>query len=986
MKHERFEAAQASAVNQVLFLPYLDVQKGRSTITVPHGATIYEMVAVALAGLPECAHSRVRVSIGEWVILPKHWHIVRPQPGFNVIIRVVPQSGDLRSILNVAVLVAAVALGQFYAPAIAGLAVPAGFAATAGTISIVSSLTTAAVALTGPLLLNAFIPARGLGDQDKGTSIYGITGLQNSSNPGGVIPSLLGYHRYAPPYAATSYTEIIGDDQYVIALFNFGHGPLNFYNHKLGETPISEFSGVEMQVRQGYPGDDPITLYPQQVFEEQMSVELKRTAGSIVRIGPKDITEMSIDISFVQGLFWVDDGGEYREQSVSILIEQRKVGDPDWSTVQSISMSAHEAKIIRRTFRWAVPTRGQYEIRVTKTSPDESGTAVERMDLSAVRGFRPEAPINYDKPLALVALRIRASNQLNNIVNNYNAEVALLCRDWDAATSSWIVRETSNPAALVRHVLQGPANAYPKADADIDLEGLQDWHEFCVSKGLTYNRIHDYDANRRDVINDIAAAGRATSRDTGSAWGVTIDRPSSSYVSAISPRNSWNIEGSTPYAVFPDAYKVQFIDATNGWQQAERIVPFPGVSPDDVVVTEDLPLPGITNPDTIWRETRRRQHELFHRPHSYSAEQDLESMVLARGDQVTFNSDLIDRDQVAARVRAVEGQTVYLDTPVLMETGRAYACVFRSSDGESVRRTIETTPGETQSLRTVGDISMVDPGDLASFGTAVRGPVIDVIVKSIERGENLTAKITFVDAAPIIDQLTDAEIPPAWNGRVGDVIDATALVPDAPIISSVSYFDGKLIVAVVPGPASAAVVGSITVAHRLHGGGAFTNISMPPSQGSVAISGYLSSDTVDLKAHAVSIYGVAGPETLETNGGALYFGSGPTLMSPGTFYLNDVAAYPSEASAKRTMASAKTMSSLSVSCSTAPGSGQSFTYTLRKNGADTALTCAISGASATTASDMSHSVSFAPGDELSLKVVVSASALSASHTASVAAA
>jgi hypothetical protein len=79
----------------------------------------------------------------------------------------------------------------------------------------------------------------------------------------------------------------------------------------------------------------------------------------------------------------------------------------------------------------------------------------------------------------------------------------------------------------------------------------------------------------------------------------------------------------------------------------------------------------------------------------------------------------------------------------------AYAITIRLANGCSVRRSVTTITGETRSLCLVGDINSIKRGDLALFGTTIRGGMIDVIVKNIERGDNLTVKLTAVDAAPI---------------------------------------------------------------------------------------------------------------------------------------------------------------------------------------------------------------------------------------------
>lgn len=858
MRHEVVKDGEPVGL---LALPHIDPTRGRKRLDVAYGMTLAEMAVVALPGVPL---DRVRVSIGEHIIDRKVWHRVRPHHGATVIVRAIPGDDTLRSVLSVAVLVAAVALGQFYAPAIAGSLIPAGFTATASTLSIVGSLSTAGFALAGSLLLNALIPVRGLGDQDKGTDIYAITGLKNSANPGGVIPSILGRHRYAPPYAATPYTTVVGDDQYVTAAFLHGHGPLNFYNRRLGDTLIEgNFANVEMEEFDG--STVPVsTLYPQQVIEEQLSVSLPQPDQPQIRMTARDATECSVDIAFVQGLVHFNDKGNPGWTTVDIRIRQRPVDySTDWQEVITLPMSGNEQKIIRRTYRWTLPARGQYEIEVTRmTPPAEDTKTIDRSDWNCLRSFRPESPFNFSKPVAMTVLRIRASNQLNGVVDNYNAEAALICPDWDAATQAWVTRETSNPASLFRWVLQGPANAYPKSDDELDLATLQQWHEFCTAKGLKYNRVHDYDATRLDVLGDIAAAGRATPHDDGERWGVTIDTAGAAYISAITPRNSWDFQGTTPQVLFPDGHRVQFIDETNGYNQAERIIPFPGVNPNDVEVTEDLPMPGITDPALIWKEARRRQYELIHRQHTYTVSMDIESLVLARGDLTRLNHDVLDRNHVSGRVRSVSGQVVVLDASVSMEAGRSYAVAVRKSDGTSIWRSIITVDGETNSLQLIGDISGIAAGDLAMVGLAVAGPALDVIVKNVESGDNMTAKLTLVDAAPEIEALVDAEVPPPWNGRVGEIIDVSGLLPAVPTFT---VTDSELVfnVSLSPGPGGADIGATsyYIVSYRLHGGGAFSTVTVPVSTGVARLDGFAVGDEIDVKARAFTSFNVGSAET-----------------------------------------------------------------------------------------------------------------------------
>lgn len=77
-----------------------------------------------------------------------------------------------------------------------------------------------------------------------------------------------------------------------------------------------------------------------------------------------------------------------------------------------------------------------------------------------------------------------------------------------------------------------------------------------------------------------------------------------------------------------------------------------------------------------------------------------------------------------------------------------------------------------------------------------------------------------------------------------------------------------------------------------------------------------------------------------------------------------------EAVRKQLIAASGKLKSLKVELSGAPGSGKSYTITLRINGVDTALTCTIANTD-TTGSDTTHQVTVAPGDEVSLSGVPS---------------
>lgn len=860
----------------ILALPRLDPTFGRIAFRAQPGTSIAEMIERSLPQAQGADRERLRVTIGEHVILPGLWHVVRPKAGTQVIIRVVPGGDVLRNVLTIAVAVAAIAAGQFYAPALAGSLLGFGGAASGGLTSVLSAAISTSVLVAGTLLINALIPVRTNG---KDTPTYAIQGLRNQPTPDGVVPFVLGFHRYAPVYAALPFTEAVGDDRYVTAAFCFGYGPLAIRNVRIGETPIEKFQDVQVELREGRPGDERLALYPTQVVEVPLSVELKRsgpTGGAQARFTAADAATASLDLTFPGGLGGFKKDGSKVNVLIDFQLRYRRVGNEAWDYTGKISVTANRpGKPLTRTFPLTFPARGRYEIELTRLAEDHEDTDQSKKDIqrssrsawSALRSFRPEYILNFDQPLALAAVRIRASGQLNGTLDEFNADLFCICPDWDAASRAWITRETQIPASLFRHVLTGPAITYPLSVEEIG--DLEDWHAFCVAKGLTYNRIHDYEASVLDVLSDIAAAGRASPHDSGERWGVVVDRIIDTVTAHISPRNSWGFQGERPFSKFPDAFRVTFLDETNGYAKAERIVPFPGFEGEPKVI-EKLDLPGVTAPDMVWKETRRRQYELIHRPDTYTANQDFEALVVARGDRAQLSHDVLDRMMVAARVKGVAGRMVYLDEIVRFEPDQAYACRFRRTNGSTLLRTVAGY-GEGRVMNLTGEGDAPEVGNLAFFGPSSRESFA-CTVKGVEAMENFTARLTLIDHAPQIERLVDAEVPPPWSGRSGSEAQANTDAPVAPIVTGVA--SGReaasvataavpypVVVSLQPNPSGTVTITSFQVLHRLLGATAWTTTSAEAGNGAVLLPGYAKGNQIEYQARGVSTLGTLGALT-----------------------------------------------------------------------------------------------------------------------------
>ncbi|WP_346915018.1 hypothetical protein [uncultured Roseibium sp.] len=776
----------------VSVIPAIGPDAGRLDLEAPEGLSVAAIVDLALPGVPQTVRDRARVWLvdnrGEMLLPdPRAWHRITPKAGVRVMIRIVPGGDTVRNVLLIAVSIAAIAIGQVWVgPLIAGLT------GSALLGQVAAGVAAAGLGILGSFLVNALIPpsaprANAGQELQAEKPLYQISGWRNQMAPDGVVPSLLGKVRVAPVFAAPSYSEIVGDDQYVRALLNFGYGPVSLSGMKIGETPIESFDEVQTEIREGYASDEPVTIYPSQVIEESLGIELRRDrlrddAGVVIGDGPMtptsrftagDCAEVNLIWHFPGGLIHYDGEGNAQSRSVAIRIRQRPASGGDWQELPTITFTAKKREGFFRQFRWTLPSRGRWEIELARGT-DESldANTSDRVNWLAMQSFRPEYPLNFDKPLCLVAIRVKATYQLNSSLDTFNAVAERVLPDWDHATQRWVTRATRNPASHYRHVLQGPENTWPEPDSAIDLEALQDWHDFCRVKGLKYDRDRNFEASTWDALTEIAGAGRAAPRYDGTKWSVVIDRPQALVVAHINSRNSRDFSWSRNYIEPPDAFRVRFLDETADYQQRERVVRWPGFT-GDIDVTEELQLPGKTDPDEVWIEARRRQYEVIYRPDVFSAVQDGAVRTATRGDFVKASYEVLKNTLAALKVTAVRGQAVTLDGYVEMGAGVNYAVRFMKQVGtgddatfESVLRSIRTVPGRTDTIILAGGGDLPVRGDLIQFGPAGEES-IDLVISGVQAGEQMTNVISMLAQAPEIDTLTDADVPPAWNGRAG---------------------------------------------------------------------------------------------------------------------------------------------------------------------------------------------------------------------------
>lgn len=434
-------------------------------------------------------------------------------------------------------------------------------------------------------------------------------------------------------------------------------------------------------------------------------------------------------------------------------------------------------------FTWNVDfdvAAGIYEVRAgrfnvsTKEFYYPSGNRGMRYHdcyLVSATGYRNARPIvpPAGVKLAMTAIRIRATNQINGNVDGIVGTAQVICLDWDSGTSSWVRRATRNPASLYRHVLQHPGNAKRVADADILLDELADWHEYCQANGFMFDAVATQQRSVEDTLRDIAAAGRASPTRRDGKRTVVIDRPRTDIAQIFTPHNSWGFQGVHALPRLPHAWRVPFVNSERGYQPDERVVYADGYSSVNATLYESLNLPGVSTPAAIFKHARFHYAQLKLRPATYHLYSDIENLICTRGDLVRANHDVPLWGLGSGRIKErVDGTHLTLDEPVPMDAGTQYAIRIRLEDGTQIVRTVAAAvaDGWYADIALTAAVSATEgkPGNLFAFG-AIGQESVEAIVLAIEPADNLSARLTLVDYSPAVYD-SDTEPVPAFDSQI----------------------------------------------------------------------------------------------------------------------------------------------------------------------------------------------------------------------------
>ena len=763
------------AENPLVLRPHpLSTETG--VFPVRAGQTIQQMLDGVAQGAQIAA--TLRVEIGGYEVPRELWARVRPKAMVPIHCTVMPAGGGgarkiLRSVLMIVVAIFAPQVGLLFG----------------------SQLLGAAAFMVGSLLVNALVPppkppSMGGAQQDPGRWNM-LTGSSNQANPYGVIPLVLGECKVFPPHAAMPYSEVLGDTTYQRLMFDLGHdygGPddstvyMQVTDLKIGETAIGDFDEVQYEITK------TPTLYTSDVNEVAVSAAMN-DSDSVTRTTSPNVTEISLDIVFPQGLFGMDDKGNIVRAEADLTVEYSPAGLGTWTAVPvttpevgaeptrvtgffSLISAVASAKVKpgdRKPFAvgvaWGVPA-GQYDVRVTRGATNwgssNSSSRVGAAQWTVLRSIRPTNPSSTGT--VKLCMRIKASEQLNGTLQTLSCIVHQKIPVYDIDTDSWSAPTLNyNPAWVYAWLLRScPALSVHVPDSRIDLPSLTAFADFCTANEFEVRGVVDARTTARALLDEVlsCALGALSCRD--GRYGVLFDDGSTIPTMVFTPLDSRNFGVSRVFTRLPHALKVRFRNPAAFWEVDEVLVlddgySYRGVDARGVASTdpeptefETLELRMACDAFTAWRAGRFHLAQGKFRPSRYSWETDIANLGCTRGDCVHVAHDVTEWGDGWGRVvslsaGAINGDaaTLVLDERIVTDPAKTYSVRIRKDDLSSeVIAAVPHSP-ETETFYLASLPTGVNPGDVAVVGETPR-ETVKLLLTGIQPSADLGATLTAV--------------------------------------------------------------------------------------------------------------------------------------------------------------------------------------------------------------------------------------------------
>ncbi|MFN7224475.1 MAG: phage tail protein [Paracoccaceae bacterium] len=338
---------------------------------LPEGLTLTEL-AGQMPGLPADFSLFGVICVSGRPVPRQSWHLVRPKPWANggpveITFHATPRGGEGGGGKKIFALIASIALTALTGSILAGRFATAGGLFAKGTLS--ATFLSVGVSLAGSLLLSALTAPPTGGQQPRPRPNEGAASAQgNALDPNGAIPRVMGNRKIYPPLACEPLTYFDGPDEVVEAIYCLA-GPHRLTDIRIGAADPASLQAVEIETREGWPGDTRLRLVRRQGRTESVQAEL---SGHIVDqdngAGLDRFTDVAntvprpqvvatrnspdehwLHLIFSQGLHY--QGNESVRLRVPLRLRIRAKGATDWINLPELHFQAASLRQLRASIK-----------------------------------------------------------------------------------------------------------------------------------------------------------------------------------------------------------------------------------------------------------------------------------------------------------------------------------------------------------------------------------------------------------------------------------------------------------------------------------------------------------------------------------------------------------------------------------------------------------------------------------------------------------
>jgi hypothetical protein len=389
-------------------------------------------------------------------------------------------------------------------------------------------------------------------------------------------------------------------------------------------------------------GAEKMRLYADDVTEDAYN-DVPQESEPVIKYTRLDTVSAAVDLTFPQGLYNSTFDGDRSSHRARFVFEyqstQGGINEADWVSLGETEWSGKFYSLYRVTKEIAFPAPDEYAIRITRTNEiDDAAGDFNSATLTAIRSFS-DRDLPSHEGIAEVAFRIKASDQLNGQIDSLNAIVQQLAPVWDG--TAWSdPQPVRHPAWAFLQAIRGKHLRRPVRDERIDLEAFRAWA--VEEPHWTCDYVVDTATQLGDVLDIIAASGRAKRTLTDLKWSIIRDNAAGPVRQVFTPRNSWGFRAEHRFPREIHGFRVKARSERLEWQEDEIFVLADGFTKQTATELETLDLPGVVvtaddeDEGNVYRLGRYHLAAALNRPATYTLQVGWEHLRVTRGDKVRF--------------------------------------------------------------------------------------------------------------------------------------------------------------------------------------------------------------------------------------------------------------------------------------------------------------------------------------------------------------